>query len=224
VVRKIVLLNPKGGSGKTTIATNLAGYYASQGVPTALTDTDPQASCSRWLVKRPAASPEIHGIEAYKSQSGVTRSFALRVPGGIERVIVDTPAALPIHKLIEETRGADKILVPVMPSDIDISAAAHCIADLLIQAKVQRADNRLAVVANRVKHNTLVFKSLMRFLTSLGIPVAAVLRDSQVYIRSATQGIGVHEMKGSRILPDLEQWESLVDWVEDRGHPAALSA
>ena len=90
VVRKIVLLNPKGGSGKTTIATNLAAYYASQGVPSALTDTDPQGSCSRWLVKRPEASPHIHGSATYKEQAGITRSFALRLPPEVERVVVDT--------------------------------------------------------------------------------------------------------------------------------------
>lgn len=219
MVRKIVLLNPKGGSGKTTIATNLAAYYASQGVATALTDTDPQGSSSRWLVKRPQASAEIHGIATYKSQSGITRSFALRVPADVERVIVDTPAALPVHKFIEETRGAEKILVPVLPSDIDIHAATRCIADLLVQAKIQRGDHRLAVVANRVKANTLVFKSLMRFLDSLGIPVAAVLRDSQAYIRSAELGVGLHEMPPSRVRHDLQQWESLIDWVEDRKMP-----
>jgi len=222
VVRKIVLLNPKGGTGKTTIATNLAAYYASQGVPTALTDTDPQGSCSRWLVKRPEANPEIHGIATYKEQTGITRSFAMRLPEDVERVIVDTPAALPIHKLIEETRGADKILVPVLPSEIDIHAATRCIADLLLQAKVHPDDNRLAVVANRVKPNTLVFKSLMRFLGSLGIPVAAVLRDSQAYIRSAELGIGVHEMQPSRVRRDLEQWETLIDWVENRKEPSVL--
>jgi chromosome partitioning protein len=223
VVRKIVLLNPKGGSGKTTIATNLAAYYASQGVPTALTDSDPQGSCSRWLVKRPETSPEIHGIATYKIQTGVTRSFALRLPADVERVIVDTPAALPTHKLIEETRGADKILVPVLPSDIDIHAVTRCIADLLLQAKIQRGDNRLAVVANRVKQNTRMFQSLMRFLASLEIPVAAVLRDSQAYIRAAEQGIGVHEMQASRVRRDLEQWETLIDWVEDRSRGPKLS-
>jgi len=222
VVRKIVLLNPKGGSGKTTIATNLAAYYASQGVRTALMDTDPQGSSSRWLVKRPDGDPEIHGIATYKSQAGITRSFALRVPTEVERVIVDTPAAIAAYKLVDETRGADKILVPVLPSDIDIHAATRCIADLLIQAKIKRGDNRLAVVANRVRQNTVVFRSLMRFLCSLGIPVAGVLRDSQAYIRSAEQGIGVHEMQPSRVRADLEQWESLIAWVEDRKSAAQL--
>lgn len=222
MVRKIVLLNPKGGSGKTTIATNLAAYYASQGVPVSLTDSDPQGSCSRWLVKRGDSPTPIHGTATYKTTPGITRSFALRVPPEVRRIVVDTPAALDTAKIIEHTRGASKILVPVLPSDIDIHAATRCIADLLIHAKVQRSDNRLAVVANRVKQNTLVFRSLMRFLESLGIPVASVLRDSQSYIRSAELGIGVHEMSESRVRKDVEQWDGLIDWIEDR-EPAISS-
>lgn len=213
--RKIVILNPKGGSGKTTIATNLAAYYASAGKPPALMDYDSQGSSTRWLSKRPESQPYIHGIATYENHAGQTRSFALRVPPEIERVIVDTPAAFQKHDLIDFTRGADKILIPVLPSAIDIHAATRTIADLLLSAKISRQDNRLAVVANRVKSNTIMFRSLMRFLDSLEIPVVAIFRDTQNYIRTAEAGIGLHELPASQVAKDMAQWRRLVNWLED---------
>lgn len=135
----------------------------------------------------------------------------------MERVIVDSPAALGKHDLLELTRGADKILIPVLPSDIDIYAATRLVADLLLAAKVSRADNRIAVVANRVKKNTIVFHSLMRFLNTLDIPVAAVLRDTQNYIRSAESGLGIHELTERQIRQDVEQWAPLETWLESVG-------
>jgi len=215
VIRKIVVLNPKGGSGKTTIATNLAAYYANAGQPSALMDYDSQGSSTRWLSKRPDDRPEIHGVATFKAHAGVTRSFAMRMPPGIERVIVDTPAALQKHELADITRGADKILIPVLPSDIDIHAVTRCVADLLLTAKIPRSDNRLGVIANRVKRHTLVFRSLMKFLRTLDIPIASVLRDSQNYIRSAESGLGLHEMQPSRVQTDLDQWQTLIDWLEN---------
>ena len=95
----------------------------------------------------------------------------------------------------ELTRDADKVIVPVLPSDIDIHAASRCIADLLLVAKIKRAENRIGVIANRVRKNTLMFQSLMRFLEKLDIPVIATIRDSQNYVRAAEQGVGIHEMK-----------------------------
>jgi chromosome partitioning protein len=213
-VRKIVILNPKGGSGKTTIATNLASYYASTGQPSALMDYDSQGSSTRWLSRRSAESPYIHGIASYENHAGQTRSFALRVPVEVERVIVDTPAAFNKHELLDYVRGADKIVVPVLPSEIDIHAATRTIADLLLVAKIARHEDRLAVVANRVKRNTLVFRSLMKFLESLEIPVAAVLRDTQNYIRTASEGIGLQELKKADVTKDLVQWKRLVAWLE----------
>ena len=213
--RKIVILNPKGGSGKTTIATNLAAYFAASGQPSALMDFDSQGSGTRWLSKRPEGAASIHGIATFESHAGMTRSFALRVPEHVTRLIVDTPAALKKHELIDLTRGADKIIVPVLPSDIDIHAATRVVADLLIGAKVSRHESRLAVVANRVKRNTLVFRSLMRFLDSLEIPVAAVLRDTQNYIRSAETGLGLHELTKIDTARDVAQWKKLINWVED---------
>ena len=217
VVRKIVVLNPKGGSGKTTIATNLAAYYAAQGQYTVLMDYDAQGSSTRWLSKRSEELPAIHGVATYKSHEGMTRSFAMRMPIEAERVVVDSSAALTKHELLELTRGADKILIPVLPSDIDIHAATRVIADLLLAAKISRRDNRIAVVANRVKRNTLVFRALMKFLNSLDIPVAAVLRDTQNYIRSAAKGIGIHEMTEKRVAKDVDQWIPLAIWLESDG-------
>lgn len=221
-VRKIVILNPKGGSGKTTIATNLAAHYAAAGQPSALMDYDSQGSSTRWLSRRDPDNPYIHGIATYESHAGLTRSFALRVPAEVERVVVDTPAAFDKHELLDYVRGADKILVPVLPSEIDIHAATRTIADLLLVAKIARHEDRLAVVANRVKRNTVVFRALMKFLESLEIPVAAVLRDTQNYIRTASEGQGLAEIKKADVSKDLVQWKRLVAWLEsDNPRPRA---
>ena len=119
----------------------------------------------------------------------------------------------------ELTRGADAMLVPVLPSDIDIHACSKCIADLLLVAKVRRNDNRIGVIANRVRKHTLIYQSLMRFLATLQIPIVATFRDSQNYIRGAELGVGIHEMKSYLVRQDLEQWNPLVEWLESRSPP-----
>ena len=118
-------------------------------------------------------------------------------------VIVDTPAAVPAQEMPDMTKSADAIIVPVLPSDIDIHACSKCIADLLLIAKVRRDEYRIGVVANRVKRNTVIYQSLMRFLETLRIPVIATLRDSQNYVRAAEQGMGIHEMKRYVVEQDL---------------------
>jgi len=216
-----VVLNPKGGSGKSTIATNIAAQFATQGRSVVLLDDDPQGSSTRWLSKRPASVAPIHGISSVQPQTGITRSFAMRIPPETEFIVVDTSAALQDLQLIEATRGADRIIVPVMPSDIDIHAATRCIASLLLKAKIDRHDNRLAIVANRVKTNTLVFKSLMKFLGALDIPLAGLLRDAQCYVHAGAAGLGVHELSKVQ-RKELKQWVPLLDWLE-RGivHPVS---
>jgi chromosome partitioning protein len=209
-MQKIVLLNPKGGSGKTTIAINLASYFAVCGLKPTLMDLDAQGSSSRWLTKRAKGQPPIHGIAAYERNSRVTRSFATRLPQDTERLVVDTAAALESQNLPDITRNATAVLVPVLPSDIDIHAAAKCISDLLLIAKIRREDQRIAVIANRVKKNTLVYKALMKFLETLNIPVVATLRDSQNYIRAAESGLGLFEMKPNQVREDMEQWLPLI--------------
>lgn len=215
-MQKIVLLNPKGGSGKTTLATNLASHFAVSGLRPTLMDMDAQGSSTRWLSKRETGVLHIHGIAAYERNARVTRSFATRLPLDTQRLVVDTPAALSAQDLPDITRNATAILVPVLPSDIDIHAAARCISSLLLVAKVKREEQRIAVIANRVKKNTVMYKSLMRFLETLDIPVVTTLRDSQNYIRASEKGIGLFEMKSRTVREDLDQWLPLVGWLEQR--------
>ncbi len=215
-MQKIIVLNPKGGSGKTTLATNLASHFAVQGLRPTLMDMDPQGSSMRWLKKRHSEQPAIHGVAGYERNPRVTRTFAMRIPQGCERVIVDTAAALDAQRLPEITRNSSAILVPVLPSDIDLHAAAKCISNLLLIAKIHRSEQRIGVIANRVKKNTVSFKSLMRFLETLRIPIVAVLRDSQNYIRSAECGQGLFEMKSNTVQEDLETWVPLLEWLARR--------
>jgi chromosome partitioning protein len=213
-MQRILVLNPKGGSGKTTIATNLASYFAGQGDRPLLSDNDPQGSSTRWLKKRKPEQAFIHGIAAFERNSRMTRAWQMRIPSDAGHVIVDTPAAVMPQDLPEMTKDADAIIVPVLPSDIDIHACSKCIADLLLIAKVRRDENRIGVVANRVKRNTVIYQSLMRFLETLRIPVIAVLRDSQNYVRAAEQGLGLHEMKRYLVEQDLEDWQPMLAWLK----------
>lgn len=212
--QRIVVMNPKGGSGKTTIAINLASHYAARGLSPLLMDFDPQGSSMRWVRKRQPAQPLVRGVAAGERDTRLTRSFQLRAPEGTGRVVIDTPAAVPAHGFPDLTKDAQKILVPVLPSDIDIHAASKCIADLLLVAKIRRGDDRIGVIANRVRRNTLTYQALMRFLDTLGIPVVATLRDSQNYVRSAELGLGIFEMKSYVVREDLDQWGPLLEWLE----------
>ncbi|MEJ2514260.1 MAG: ParA family protein [Gammaproteobacteria bacterium] len=212
--RRIVLLNPKGGSGKTTLATNLAACYAARGLATALMDYDPQGSSLRWLKLRPANSPGIYGVDAASRPMNVTRSWQLRVPPETSMVIVDTAAAIPSAQLAEYTRTADAIVVPVGSSDMDIHAASRFIADLLLVARVNRREHNVAVVANRVNARSVASRKLMRFLDRLSIPVAATLRATQNYAHASDAGLGIHEFDEPRFRRDVNQWEPLLDWLE----------
>jgi chromosome partitioning protein len=221
-LQRIVVLNPKGGSGKTTLAVNIAGFMAWRGHPTALMDHDPQGSSTRWVRKRKPSQPPIHGIATFERDSRTTRAWQQRVPEGTERLIVDTPAAVSAQSVPDLVREAHKIIVPVLPSDIDLHAASRCIADLLLVAKIRRDDNKIGVVANRVRKNTLVYQSLMRFLQTLKIPIIATIRDSQNYVRSAELGMSIHEMKPYVVREDLVQWQSLVCWLDGVASPASI--
>ena len=213
-MQRILVLNPKGGSGKTTIATNLASYFASEGDRPLLSDNDPQGSSTRWLKKRKPEQAFIHGIAAFERNSRMTRAWQMRIPADAAHIVIDTPAAIPAQEMPEMTKGVDAIIVPVLPSDIDIHACSKCIADLLLIAKVRRDENRIGVVANRVRRNTVIYQSLMRFLETLRIPVIATLRDSQNYVRASELGLGLHEMKRYTVEQDLSDWQPMLDWLK----------
>ncbi|MFQ6004444.1 MAG: ParA family protein [Woeseia sp.] len=213
-LHKIVILNPKGGCGKTTLATNLASYYALRGPPPTLIDNDPNGYTMRWLEKRPRNRCEIHGIATYKSSMHVTRSWQLRIPNDTTTVIIDTPAALTPPDIHELAYDANSILIPVLPSAIDIRYATKFIADLLLVTQIDRRDRQLAVIANRTRQNTHSLTKLMRFLTSLEIPIIAVLRDSQNYVRAADLGMGIYEMPQHRVKRDTEQMDLIINWLD----------
>ncbi len=207
-MRTIMTVNSKGGCGKTTLATNLASYYADEGKQVVLADFDPQQSSLEWLNERPEGYAEITGLDA--SQSG------LRVPKSTDILIMDAPAATHGRQLADLVKRADTLLIPVLPSPLDMRAAAHFIEELLTHGRVSRRQTKVAVVANRVREYTLSYQALDAFLSSLNIPFVAALRDTQNYIRAAERGLGIFEMAPSSVWQDLEQWEELTDWLKSR--------
>jgi chromosome partitioning protein len=217
--RRILVVNGKGGCGKTTITTNIASYYASRGISSAIMDHDPQGSSLQWLKLRSNhknSDTVIHGISAHKGAgAGMTRAWQLRVPPGTERIIVDAPAGTSGTNLIEMTRDVDAIVIPVLPSPLDVHAAAKFIEELFLVAKVRARNIRICVIANRVPANARAYKSLKQFLDSLNIPFIAKLRDSQNYIMAAEKGQGIHELTHHKATRDKEQWQRLVHWLED---------
>ena len=167
-----------------------------------------------WIERRPESMPEVHGIAAFKRTMQATRSWQLRVPHESTKLIVDSPASLSHEDFREVTRDACSILVPVLPSSIDIHAASRCIADLLLIAKIDRRDRKLAVIANRTRINTRSFDKLMRFLDSLGIPIIAVLRDSQNFVHAAEKGIGICDLPPYKVQQDMDQIDNIVAWLD----------
>jgi chromosome partitioning protein len=210
---RIVVLNPKGGSGKTTISINLASHFAMRGEHPVLMDYDVQGSSTDWVRRRTEAQPHIQLISVFERGALGSRRLEPRVSEETGRIIVDTPAAVDVAAMVELIRRADKILVPVLPSRIDIHACSRCIGQLLLVAKVKRRENRLGIIANRVRLNTVSYQSLLRFLETLGLPIVATLRDSQHYVRAAELGMGLDELTPHNFDEELTQWESLFDWL-----------
>lgn len=228
-MRTIMLLNAKGGCGKSTLATNLAAYYATQGKSVVLADFDPQASALEWLNARAEDRPPIKGLAAWKE--------TVRVARDTDYMILDVPAALRGPELTALVRRAQTIVVPVLPSPTDIRAAARFIHDLLLVGRIERKESKVAVVANRVRENsflqerveqtlgalnvnyagvhTHIYKNLERFLTRLRIPFVATLRDTPNYQLADEQGLSIFEL-GSRAAHDVAQWDPLLRWLDSR--------
>ena len=203
--KKVLVINSKGGVGKSTLSSNLASYYASTGARTALCDFDRQMSAVRWLERRDASRPKIDSLTGWE----------YRQPDQHDWLIMDPPAGLARKELACLIGRADVLIIPVLPSPIDIHAAADFIRDLLIYGKIRATQKPLAVVANRARTNTVIYDQLKRFLQSLRLPFAASFRDSQNYIHASMQGIGVFEMAPNVVAHDIEQWWPLLHWIDE---------
>jgi chromosome partitioning protein len=201
-----MVLNAKGGCGKSTLATNIASYFANDGYVVALADYDPQRSGLDWLDRRPDDRPEIVGLEAYKE--GLKRA-----PRSADYVIIDAPARSHGAELTNLVRHAETIIVPVLPSPIDMQASSRFITELKSVGKIERKDAKIAVVANRVREYTLIFEELDEYLTSAKVPYVAALREAQNYVRAYTRGLGIFELPEYLAWPDWEQWEPLLKWL-----------
>ena len=221
VCRRYLVLNGKGGCGKTTISTNLAAHFAVKGYKTAIMDYDPQESSLTWLKLRSLNEekeiPSIHGIAAHAGAGGlVTRSWQLRTPPGTERVIVDAPAGTNGADLIEILKNVHAIIIPVLPSSIDMHATARFIQDLLLIGKVRARNIPVGIVANRVPRQTTNYKKLLAFLSALNIPFVVKFNDNQHYLNAAEKGLGLLELQGGNEY-ELDQWQKLGLWLEEAG-------
>ena len=207
-MRQIMVLNAKGGSGKTTIATNLASYYAGQGHDVVLADLDAQSSSLAWLEARSPGRPPIRGMNA--SEKGA------RLPRSADIAILDAPAAVHGADLGNLMRRADTFLVPVLPSPIDMRAAADFLAEMRRNKRIQSKQAKFGVIANRVREYTNVYHELDDFLRHLRVPVLTQLRDNMNYIRAAERGLGIFELAPYRTATDREQWNPVIKWLNSK--------
>jgi chromosome partitioning protein len=208
-MRHVMVLNAKGGCGKSTIATNVAVFFARDGHQVCIADYDPQRSSLDWLAQRPVELPAISGVPAF--DEGLRN-----VARNTEVLVIDAPARVHGTELNELVRRAETILVPVLPSTIDIKACGHFMTELLEIGKVARKQARLGVVANRVRENTLIFEELDQYLTKLKVPYIASLREAQNYVRAYARGMGVLELPEYLAWPDWKQWEPLATWLDSK--------
>jgi chromosome partitioning protein len=217
-----LVINPKGGSGKTTVATNLASHFAARNVPTAIMDYDPQGSSLNWLrLRAPHAAP-IHGANAAPQRGIRLRSVEMHVPPRTEQLVIDAPAGASGLLLQEMLARTDCIVIPVAPSAIDIHATANFIKDLLLAGKIRIRNIRLAVVANRVRKSMPAYQPLERFLNSLNLPLLTRLGDSDTFLKAAESGVGIFEMDYSTSIEEREQFLPIARWVENQEPPRAV--
>jgi len=227
-MRTILIMNSKGGCGKSTIATNLAAFYARENKSVVLADFDPQGSSLQWLDARSPDRPHIEGM------SGLESGF--RLPRHVDYVILDAPAGIHGAELTALVRRAQTILIPVLPSATDMRATARFVRDLLLVGKVSRKETRLATIANRVPEAPAmaraaeillngidfpyqsvpgqIYRPLERFLTRLRIPFAATLPDSPSYALADARGLGICELGESRSAWDFVRWRPLLNWLD----------
>ena len=205
-MRHIMVLNAKGGCGKSTLATNIASYFANEGASVALADYDPQRSSLDWLDRRPENRVKIAGVAGF---DGGLR----HVPRTADFVIIDAPARSHGSELTDLVKHAETIVVPVLPSTIDMQATTKFLEELKDIGKIERKQAKIGTVANRVRDNTLIFDELDEYLLKARTPYIAALRDAQNYVRAYTRGLGIFELPEYLAWPDWDEWKPLTAWL-----------
>lgn len=209
-----LVINAKGGVGKTTIATNLASYFAAREIPTTIADYDPQSSSLNWLAQRSRDARRIHGADL-ATRSGMALSAGRRqIPRETRQLIMDAPAG-PSRLLLQDLLArTQSILIPVAPSSIDVHATANFIKELLLVGHVRFRNIRLAVIANRVRSSKPVYAPLEKFVGSLGIAFLARVSDSDVYVDAAESGLGIYDLPTDACSAELREFLPIVRWVQ----------
>jgi len=209
-----LVINAKGGVGKTTITTNIASYFAARDVTTTIADFDPQGSSLNWLAQRSSEARKIHGADL-STRIGASLANGKRViPRDTRQLIIDAPAG-PSRLLLQDLLArTQSILIPVAPSAIDVHATANFIKELLLVGHVRFRAIRVAVVANRVRNSKPVYAPLERFIASLGIAFLGRVTDSDLYVEAAETGIGVFEMPGDVAAAEQREFLPIVRWVQ----------
>ena len=200
----IVIANPKGGVGKSTLATNIAGLLARAGHAVMLGDVDRQQSSRQWLALRPPQLPAIRGWD-------VAADDIVRPPKGTTHVVLDTPAGLHGKRLDAVMRIADRLIIPLQPSLFDIRATHAFVNEL--RAHRRGHEVKMGLVGMRVREHTLANEQLQHYLGTLPLPVVAWLRDTQNYVHLAARGLTLWDVAPSRVERDLEQWTPMAAWV-----------
>ncbi len=206
-MRAVLVANPKGGAGKTTLATNLCGYFASRGQKTTLCDLDRQQSSLRWMAFREPSLPAITGYYG-------GNQISLGLPRESDWVVVDAPAGLQGYKLTDYLRAVDKVIVPLVPSVFDMAATEDFLNSVRGEIRGMRA--KLGIVAMRVDPRTKAASMLEEFLRHFDIPIVAYLRNTQNYVNVAAAGATVFDPPRGKHRRDVEQWGPLVQWLEKK--------
>jgi chromosome partitioning protein len=207
LMKVIVVANPKGGAGKSTLSTNIAGYLASQGHQVMLGDADTQQSSKFWLSQRPDSLPR---IATWEFQPDLV--LTAKPPSGTTHVVIDTPGGISGWRLQEVIERADKVIVPVMPSVFDMQATNEFLRTLV--QITERLPTQVAVVGNRVDTRTISAANLRKFIDTLQIPVLTYLRDTQYYLHMAAHGLSMFDITPSKVQKDLEQWVPICAWLD----------